>query len=372
MPHAVRCSALSTAIALLVACPAPAPSSDLARREPSDRRIAEPAAEPGPAPTPAPSPTPAPAGLTQEPASPAEPEAIPLPSTLAAEGVRPVTRSLWRALEELDAGDAAAIARTMIEDARWYPPGRNDEAVGAADLARALGPWSNPATEIDVRRIIDPGDGPFAVQVSATSRENPALRHELVLLVEARGDHVTAVHHFGDPLGPVRLGQGEQEPLDLGPMGEPALERGAGEAAELDVARTLATAIDAREDDAVRALLAEDVVLHDVIARRTRRGRDGYVAGMRETLDETGRLAVDRHLAGSRFVVVTGVVFGRDPPPTTTGEPEPQEHGFADVHRMVDGTIAETWHYVNRRGRPLRLGGRRGSSPDGAEGLVGR
>jgi len=352
MPHAARLSALSTAIALLAACPAPAPSADAARREPNAPRITE----PGPTPTHAPSlasPVPAPQPAL-EPASDLEPEAIPLPSTLAADGVHPVARSFWRALEAIDAGDAAAMAQAMTADARWFPPGRVEESVqGASDLARAMAPWSNPTIDIDVRRIIDPGDGPFVAQVSVGNRENPALRHELVLLIEVRDDRIAAAHHFGDPLGPIRLGQSQQEPLDLGPVGEPVLEQGAGARAQVDAARALITAVDARDDDAVRALLTEDVTLHDMAARRTRRGRDGYVEGMRETLGTTGHLAVDQHLAGSRFVVLMGVVFGRTTPPSKDSAPsEPQEHGFADVHRMVDGTIAETWHYVNRRGRP--------------------
>jgi ketosteroid isomerase-like protein len=352
--------AFSIAAALLAACPAPAPSSDATRREPPAPRAVEPVPEPAvvpqPAAVPQPSAVPQPIPTVPE---PAPDTAIPLPPALAAEGVRPVVRSLWRALEAVDAGDAGAMARVTTNDARWFPPGGLAESVqGATHLQRAMAPWSNPEVDLDVRRVIDPGVGSFAAQVSATSRESPALRHELVLLVEARGDHVAAVHHFGDPLGPVRLGLDEQEPLDLGPVDEPALEHGAAAQAQVDAARTVATALDDRNDDAVRALLTEDVVLHDVKARRTRRGPDGYVAGMRETLGETGHLAVNRHLAGPRFVVLEGAVLGHGPPMgKAASEPasEPQEHGFVDVHRMVDGKIAETWHYVNRRGRPHRL-----------------
>jgi ketosteroid isomerase-like protein len=346
-----RIRVLLSVTGLLAACPAPTPSSEAARREPPAPRPAEPAEV---APPPAIAPRPAPPVAAIEPAA----EALPLPPALAAEGVRPVVRSLWRALEAVDAGDAAALAGAMTEDGRWFPPGSDQESVqGPADLQRAMGPWSSAELALDIRRIVDPGDGPFAAQVTVASLENPVLRYELVLLVEPRGDRIAAVRHFGDPLGPVRVGPNEEEPLALGPLGEPVLERGASEPALVDVARALTTALDGVEDEAARARLAEDVVLHDVAARRTRRGREGYLAGMRETLGPTGHLAVDRHLAGSGFVVLEGAVYGREASSAAKAEGEattPQEHGFVDVHRVVDGLIAETWHYVNRRGRPPR------------------
>lgn len=347
-----RLSVLLTMACLVAACPAPSPSSTTARRDPAAPRSAEPAAAPTPAPTPAVDPP----ASDPEPARPAtDPARDALPPALAAEGVRPVVRSLWRALEAVDAGDAAAMAPAMTDDGRWFPPGSPAESVGGqADLQRALEPWSGDEIDLDVRRVIDPGNGAFAAQVTVANREAPGLRHELVLLVEPRGERMAAVHHFGDPLGPVRMGPGKEEPLALGPVGEPELAGGPGEAGAIDAAKQLAAAVDAREDDAVRTRLAEDVVLHDVTARRTRHGRDGWLAGWRETLGPTGRLVVDRHLAGSRFVVVEGAVYGREPKTEGDAKPEPQEHGFVDVHRIVDGTIAETWHYVNRRGRPHR------------------
>jgi hypothetical protein len=359
MPHRPvafgRIRALLSVTGLLAGCPAPAPSSENARREPLPPRSAAPAevppaaepAEVSPAAEPAPAPTPTPAA-----------DAIALPPTLAAEGVRPVVRSLWRAIEGVDAGDPAAIAGAMTEDGRWFPPGSPAEATrDASELQRAMLPWSNVDLELDVRRVVDPGDGPFAAQVSVASREDPALRYELVLLVEPRSDRIAAVHHFGDPLGPLRMGPGKEEPLALGPVGEPALERGAADPTLAVAARELAADLDGRSDEAVRARLAEDVVLHDVTARRTRRGRDGYLEGMRETLGPTGHLAVDRHLTGAPFVVLEGAVYGREA--ASSGKPEgaaaaPQEHGFVHVHRIVDGAIVETWHYVNRRGRPHR------------------
>jgi ketosteroid isomerase-like protein len=112
--------------------------------------------------------------------------------------------------------------------------------------------------------------------------------------------------------------------------------------------KSLTLALDGRKDAAASAMLAEDVVLHDVIARRTRRGRPGYLAGHRATLGEAGHLVLDRHHAGPRWVVIEGAVHGRE----STPEGAALEHGFADVHRVVDGAIVETWHYVNRRGRP--------------------
>jgi ketosteroid isomerase-like protein len=171
-----------------------------------------------------------------------------------------------------------------------------------------------------------------------------------------------AVRQLGDPLGPVRPRTGpgtseatsEAEPLALGPAGEVVLEGGAPDPSLADLTRSLMDAVEARKDDAVRALLAEDVVLHDLATRRTRRGRDAWVAGMRETLGETGHVTVDRHHPGARFVVVEGAVHGREADPAAPASP-PQEHGFADVHRVVDGAIAETWRYVNRRGRPRRV-----------------
>jgi ketosteroid isomerase-like protein len=194
--------------------------------------------------------------------------------------------------------------------------------------------------------------------VSIASAEAPADPHELVLVVEARGDRIAEVRHYGDPLGPVRARASATDPLALGPAGEVALERGAPEAGVVGIARALVAGVEAHDDDAVRALLAEDVVLHDVTARRTRRGRDAYVAG----LHEAGRVAVDRQHAGARFVVVEGAVLGPEPSgaPTEAADPSapaspPQEHGFADVHRVVDGKVAETWRFVNRRGRPGRM-----------------
>jgi ketosteroid isomerase-like protein len=123
-----------------------------------------------------------------------------------------------------------------------------------------------------------------------------------------------------------------------------ALEGGPPDVAHVDATKQLVAALDGRKDDAVRALLAEDVVLHDVSARRTRRGRDGYLEGWRETLGPKGHVAVARHYAGQRFVVMEGTLYGRDA--------KPQAHGFADIHRLADGKIVETWHYVNRRGQP--------------------
>lgn len=351
-----------TAMGLLAACPAPSPSSPTPRAQP-----AAPAPTVGNEPAAPPAPAPAPAVAGEDALAPERPASDPaggaLPAALATADVRPVVRSLWRALEAVDAGDAAAMAAAMTDDGRWFAPGRPEESVGGpTDLQRALAPWNGSDTDIDVRHIIDPGDGTFAAQVSVGSREDPELRHELVLLVEPRGELVAAVHHFGDPLGPLRQrasplppSGGLDEPLALGPVGEPTRAGGPAETAAVEAAEQLAAALDAREEDAVWTRLAADVVLHDVIARRTRQGRDGWLAGMRETLGPAGRLVVDRHLAGSRFVVVEGAVYGREPA-AGRGEPpaEPQEHGFVDVHRFVDGTIAETWHYVNRRGRPHR------------------
>jgi ketosteroid isomerase-like protein len=371
MPHAVRPVArllpllalLPATAGLLTACPAPAPRPDAAARGEPPRAVpsatAEPAA-PGEPATPrtevepavgsAPAPTPA--------ADPAPPHApgIPLPPELAAEGVRPVVQSLWRALEAVDAGDADAMAQAMTADGRWFPPGGLEEsAQGPDDLRRAMGPWGSDAVTVDVRRVIDLGGSPFIAQVSIGNREQPTFHYELALLVEVEGDRIAAVHHFGDPLGPVRVGPSEQEPLDLGPVAAVALEGGPPEVAHVDATRQLVAALDGREHDAVRALLAEDVVLHDVVARRTRRGRDGYLEGWRATLGPTGHVAVIRHYAGRRFVAMEGAIHGRDAEgKPQAAEGEPQEHGFADIHRLADGKIVETWHYLNRRGRPHR------------------
>jgi len=282
--------------------------------------------------------------------APAAPQA-PLPSALAAEGVRPVVQSLWRAIEAVDAGDADAMSRVMVPQARWFPPGSPSESVrGAADLRRAMSPWASPQVELDVRRVIDLGDGPIVVQAVASAvTGDPRPRYELVLLVELQGDRIASVRHYGDPLGPVRVGPDPEEPLDLGPPGEVELERGTPEASHVATAEALVEALDGRKDAAARALLAEDVVLHDVVARRTRRGRERYLAGYRAMLGDTGHPRVDRRHAGAGFVVLEGAVHGRDP----TAE-DRKEHGFADVHRVIDGTIVETWHYLNRRGRPLQ------------------
>jgi ketosteroid isomerase-like protein len=358
MPHAARSVArLLPLLALLpvgaglLACPAPMPSPEAATRrqpptatppvtaEPAAPARVEPASAPTPAPAPAPDPAPAPAATSAP--------AVPLPPALAAEGVRPVVQSLWRALEAVDTGDADAMARAMTSDGRWFPPGSPAESVqGPADLRRAMGPWSNERVEVDVRRVIDLGGSPFVAQLSIGNREQPAFRYELVLLVEVRDDRIAAVHHFGDPLGPVRVGAIEQEPLDLGPVAAVELEGGPPDVANVDATKQLVAALEGRKDDAVRALLAEDVVLHDGPARRTRHGRDGYLEGWRETLGPKGHMEVTRHHAGQRLVVMEGTLYGRD---------AETSHGFADIHRLADGKIVETWHYVNRRGQPLRL-----------------
>jgi ketosteroid isomerase-like protein len=262
-----------------------------------------------------------------------------------------VIRALWQALEAVDGGDPEAMARVMTPDAHWFPPGGTEEAVrNGPDMSRAMGPWSNEALEVDIRRVIDLGDRPFVAQVSVGNRKQPSLRYELVLLVETRGDRIAAVHHFGDPLGPVRVGPNEQEPLDLGPLVDPTLEGGPPVVAHGDTTLRLVEALEDRNDATVRALLAADVVLHDVTARRTRRGRDAYLTGFHETLGPKGHLEVIRHHASERFVIIEGTLHGREPAPQAATA-TPQEHGFADLHRLADGVIVETWHYVNRRGR---------------------
>lgn len=345
MPRAVRATTrrltvlpvLGGLVGWVTACPAPAPRGSDLHDAPTPGPVprhatAEAAITPEPAPAIAPAPAPAPA---------------PSPA-LAAEGVRPVVRATWQALEAVDAGDPDAMARVMTEDARWFPPGSLEESVGAGEARRALSPWSGDDVALDVRRIIDL-DGAFAAQVTVAGTEGPGLRHEMVLVIETRDDRVTAVRQYGDPLGPVRPRPGHPtEPLDLGPVGEPVVELGTPAPALAQTARALASAIDERRDDDARARLADDVVLHDVTGRRTLRGRDAYVTGMRDALGEAGHLRVDALHEGARAVIVEGAVLGREADAPT----DPREHGFADVHRVVDGAIAETWHYVNRRNRP--------------------
>lgn len=337
---------LYAGIVLLCACPASAPSADATQRNAAPTAApTEPTLPVEPA---APAPAPAPTMLVEPSPDPAAPPD--LPPALAAPGVRPVVQSLARALEAVAAGDPDAMGRVMLTEARWFPPGSPQESVGnGSELRRAMSPWGTPELGVDLRRVIDLGGSPWFAQVSIASREQPTMRYELALMIETQGDRISAVHQFGDPLGPVRIGPNEQEPLDLGPT-TVVLEGGPPTLAHVDATKRLAEALQARNDDAVRALLAEDVVLHDVIARRTRRGRDGYLAGFAETLGEAGHLVVDEHYAGERMVVMVGAIDSRG----TQADAEAMEHGFADIHRLADGKVLETWHYVNRRGRARR------------------
>ncbi|MCX4245989.1 nuclear transport factor 2 family protein [Paraliomyxa miuraensis] len=309
-------------------------------------------------PSPAPRPTPAtaerpPAPEAKVEPTPAEPEPRPLappppvdagpPLPAALTAANSPMQSLWRALESVDGGDSDALGPILRPDGRWFPPGSVAESVSGSDLPRAMLPWTGPSVEIDVRRMIDLG-GPFVAQVAVTEPPN---RHELVLMVMPRGDGIGAIHHHGDPLGPIRLGSDPSEPMDLGPLGEVALERGKPNPDAIALVTDLTEALDGRKDDAARARLAETVVLHDIIARRTRRGRDAYLAGFQATMGDSGHLTIARSHSAAGWVVVEGAVHGREP-----SAENPQEFGFADVHRVIDGAIAETWHYVDRRGRP--------------------
>lgn len=335
----------------LAGCPSPAPRSIEAapRADATPPPASAPPAEPPTVTPPTVEPTPAEPTPLEPTPTPDAVEGPPLPAALAAEGVRPVVRAMWRTIEAIDAGDPDAMAQLVVPDGRWFPPGGLAESFsGASDFRRAMSPWAGAQVALDVRRVIDLGS-PFAVQLAVTGTEtDPPLRHELLLLVEIRGDLVAAIRHYGDPLGPLRTAPSAEAPLDLGPVGEPTVERGTAEPGHAEVARALLEAIDGRKDAAARALLAEDVVLHDVTASHTRRGRDEVLAAYRATLGEgdRGRLALDRQHAGPGLVIIEGAVHGRD----TDADP-PQEHGFADVFRVEDGVVAEAWHYVNRRGR---------------------
>ncbi len=349
MPYVVRSlawhwSPLCAAAGLLCACPAATPHPDATGSRGAPVQAAA-RVEPPATPVPAVVPTAPAVEPAVEPE--ADPSALELPPALAAPDVRPVVQSLWRALEGVDAGDADAMGRVMVDGGRWFPPGSPEESVGTgADLRRAMGPWSSHTLDVELRRVIDLGASPVFAQLSVADREQPELRYELALMIDVRGDRIAAVHHYGDPLGPVRVGPSAEEPLDLGPVAL-VVEGGAPSVAHADAVGRLRDALDGRDEAAARALLDEGVVLHDVVARRTRRGPEGYLAGFRELLGEAGHLKVSQLEAGESFVVMVGVIDGR----SKNADGQPMEHGFADVHRLVGRKVVETWHYVNRRGR---------------------
>lgn len=274
-----------------------------------------------------------------------------IPTSLASASA--VARATWRALEAVDAGDAEAMSLVMTSDARWFPPGSVEESVDnqPGTMARAMAPWSGPDVELSVRRVIEPGYGPVVVQLAVDRVSSPGAGNELVLLIKGRGEQMQTVRQYGDALGPLRFHPEDRErTLDLGPIAEPTWHAGPADDAAMAVVEALGKAIEARDEAAVRAQLADGVRLHDVKARRTREGEDGFLEGMRGTLGEDGHLVALHQFGAGETVVVEGAVYGLE----ADDEGNPREHGFADVHRLAGGEIVETWHYLNRRGRPSR------------------
>lgn len=315
---------------------------------------------PAPAPRASPAQTPPPVAAPERPRSTPTAADASLPAALAGEGVRPVVRALWRAIEAVDAGDADAMARAMTEDARWFPPGSARESVGGPQqLGRAMAPWTAESIELDLRRVIDLGGSPFVAQLSV-GHDGGAGRYELVLMVEVAGDRISSIRHYGDPLGSVRAGPPTVEP-PLGPPGP--VERAAGPPTIEHVAstRALAEALERGDDETARALLAPQVVMHDVRARKTWHGPTDVTTAYRADLGPRGHLTIAHHYAGSQYVVVEGALsIGQ-----TKEDDVPRERGFVDLHRLERGKIAETWHYLNRRDRPRKPASRtRHLAPD--------
>ncbi len=278
----------------------------------------------------------------------ASPASEPAPSTDPSrppENARAPIKALWRGIEGVDGGDADAMAKEMVEPARWFPPGGASDSVGGeAELRRAMAPWSSPDVELDLRRIIDPGGSQFIAQLSVAAAQGQR-RYEVALVVRSKDGRIQTVRHYGDPLGPVRLGPAAVDPLDLGPVGSVPFESGPPNAEDIATARTLIEAFDRRDDEAALALLDPAVVLHDIRARKSRRGPKDFATAYRADLGTKGHLTIAHHYAGTQYVVLEGSLRDHE-----ADEPG-QEHGVLDVLRLKNGKIAETWHYLNRRAR---------------------
>ncbi|MEX1362666.1 MAG: nuclear transport factor 2 family protein [Nannocystaceae bacterium] len=322
----------------LTACPAPpaGPAPSASRDASTPSAAVEP--ESATAPVTAPTTEPTPASV-----EPSVPTAISQSSALA--------HTLWTALEELDAGDPDAMTRALAPTARWFPPGSPAESIGVDEMPRAMANWSGPDVTLDIRRVIDPGVPPLIVQLVVERDGEVPLANEIVLLVDGQADQIASVRQHGDPLGPIReRAEDSGRTLDLGPVGQPSLERGEAPPAHVGLVGRLVQALEARDADATQPLVAQTAVLHDIQARRTHRGRSEVITGLLATLGEQGHLTVQHQYATASMVVVEGAVFGREQDPDGSD----REHGFVDIYRLEGGEIVETWRYLDRRGRPHR------------------
>lgn len=325
----------------LTACPAPSDpfSTGQARKQ-------GPSGEPGSSVA-----TPAELAAPAEPAAPAELADPALPASLA--NAPALARTVWSTLEAIDDGDAEAMSQVMAPTARWFPPGSIEESVSndSGQLARALAVWTSPDVSIDVRHLVVTG-GPLVAQIAVVDADTPEYGYEIVLLFEERGDQIAMVRQYGDPLGPVRMSAEDLagRSLAIGPVGSPVVHTGPADPASVALVEAAHDGLEAREDAAVRSRIAEAVVVHDIKGRRTRKGADDYLEVMKSTLGEEGHLMRLKTHAAGNWVIVEGAVYGVE----TDADGNAREHGLVDVHRLEGGAIAETWHYLNRRGRPHR------------------
>ncbi|MEM7158611.1 MAG: nuclear transport factor 2 family protein [Myxococcota bacterium] len=307
------------------------------------------------APAPTPTPTPAADGSADATPTPAAADDS-LPSELRGDEVPEGARVLWRALEEIDHGNPDAMGAAMLTSARWFPPGSAAESIGNDDgtIVRGMKPWAARDLALDIRRVIDLGGNPLVVQLSVDKTTDPNLRFDLVLLVDFKEDEIASVRQYGDPLGPVRSrAEDTERTLDLGPPSPIEMVHGEPNLDHVKAAKAHLEAQNGSLDD-LAPLLGDDAVLHDVTVRRTRNGKKDYQQGYQLTLGDKGSVqAVRMHAAGD-FVMVEGAVHGR----VSADDGSPREYGYVDIHRFEDGLIAETWHYVNLRGRPSRPGTR--------------
>ncbi|MCH9683485.1 MAG: hypothetical protein K0V04_18755 [Deltaproteobacteria bacterium] len=276
-----------------------------------------------------------------------------LPPALRDPSVREVVQRLWQALETVDAGNPDGMAALVGETGRWLPPGGPDDGVtGATTLRRAMAPWTRDGLNLAMRRVIDLGGSPLFVQLSVgPDLGAPGPRYEMALVVELDDDGLREIRQYGDPLGPVRAWpQDVDGTLALGTPAAPTVEGGDPVVPHVVATRTLLAALDPQKSDRPPrdALpLARTVVMHDIVARRTHHGPTAYLGAFAKTLGP-GRIHVEHHYAGRRFVVVEGSIHDRG----LMREGIVLAHGFADIHRFEGGQIVETWHYENRRGRP--------------------
>lgn len=268
----------------------------------------------------------------------------------------PIVHAFYAALSAVDAGDRDAMDPVMLPRAPWLTPGEVEGApIAGMNLARAMAPWSGPAVHPNVRRVVDLGAARVLVLLNVSADDRPGSDYELALVLDGKGDRISSIRHYGDPLGPVSARPEDAgRTLDLGPTDPPVLDRGEPTVHHVAVVRSWRQALASRAPAKARATLADDVVLHDVTRRRTTRGAAAMISAFSKALGDDGALEILHEHATASMVMVEGAIYGLH----TDADGHPVEHGVLDLYRLRDGVIVEAWRFLNRRGRP-HLGERR-------------